>query len=490
MSFCAVAAAAAAAASISADAALEWPREPTDRQAVEIVRIAADSLASRRREMPDGGAAWRSSIQAPHYHSDRDVGAASIGEGLLAAFAVTGNRRYLRSARAAGDFLLGVAEPAEGGVRWPDWADPDGSRSDTHFTSFDDGAAGISDYLWTLYEVTHGSRFRGGALAGVRWLVAQAKGRSCPETACSWRWTDDPTRPAAYYGVGMGQAGIVLTLDAFADRTGDSTFRAYARAGAAQVRRLTANGTRPLSRGSEQSATHETGFLSGSAGAAYMFLERYRRDRDPVDLATARRLLAWVDDQAVVDSAGDVSWPFAGEAGAWTASGFELGVAGIAWVNLQAARTTGEDAYRARARRAGSWLRRVAVRDGAWEELPGESPSPLHIGLDSGAAGIGWVLEDLARAGIDGPANRDAARSALAGLRAEARHDRLGAFWYESRTGTRRRLRAEPSWHWGSAGIAAFAARLLGWSGMTPGGQPDADRPSADKRDTIGATHA
>ena len=31
-----------------------------------------------------------------------------------------------------------------------------------------------------------------------------------------------------------------------------------------------------------------------------MFLERYRRDRDPADLATARRLLAWVDDQAVV----------------------------------------------------------------------------------------------------------------------------------------------------------------------------------------------
>ena len=133
--------------------------------------MAADSLVARRRAMPDGGSAWRSSIQAPHYHTDRDVGAASVGEGLLAAFAVTGDARYLRAARAAGDFLLGVAEPAAGGLRWPDWADPDGRRSDTHFTSFDDGAAGISDYLWTLYEVTHESRFRAGcarrhALAG------------------------------------------------------------------------------------------------------------------------------------------------------------------------------------------------------------------------------------------------------------------------------------------------------------------------------------
>jgi hypothetical protein len=51
--------------------------------------MAADSLVARHRAMPDGGWAWRSSIQAPHYQTDRDVGAASVGEGLLAAYAVT-----------------------------------------------------------------------------------------------------------------------------------------------------------------------------------------------------------------------------------------------------------------------------------------------------------------------------------------------------------------------------------------------------------------
>ena len=436
--------------------------------------MAADSLVARRRVMPEGGSAWQSAIQAPHHHTDRDVGAASIGAGLLAAYAVTDDARYLRAARAAGDFLLGVAEPAADGLRWPDWADPDGRRSDTHFTSFDDGAAGISDYLWRLSEVTHDSRFRTGALAGMRWLVAQAEGRSCPATACSWRWTDDPDWRVEHYGVGMGQAGIVLVLDTFADRTNDATFRAYARAGAAQLRALTADGTRPLPRSSDERTRHETGFLSGSAGAAYMFLERFRRDRDPVDLATARRLLAWVDDQGVASSAGTVSWPFAGEAGSWTASGFELGVAGIAWVNLQASRITGDPAYRVRARQAGSWLRRVAVHGGVWEELPGDAGSPQHVGLDSGGAGIGWVLDDLARADIDTAANRSAARTALDGLRREARHDRQGAFWYESRTTTGRRLRAEPSWHWGAAGIAAFAARLAGWSGLTPAGTTEA----------------
>jgi hypothetical protein len=440
-----------------------------DQLALRTVRLAADSLVARHRAMPDGGWAWRSSIQAPHHHTDRDVGAASVGEGLLAAYAVTHDRRYRRAAVAAGDFLLGVAEPAAGGLRWPDWADPDGERSSTHFTSFDDGAAGISDYLWKLYRVTHERRFRTAAVAGMRWLVAQADGRACPETACSWAWTDDPSWRVSYHGVGMGQAGVVLALDAFADRTGDPTFRVYARAGAARLRQMTADGTRPLPRGSED-PTFETGFLSGSAGAAYMFLNRWAHDRDHADLATARALLGWVNAQAVADGSGGLSWLVSRGAAAMP-SGFELGAAGIAWVNLRAYRATGDRGYRDVARRAAVWLRSVAVGGSAWAELPGDATVPVHVGLDGGAAGIGWVLEDLARAGVEPVANRKVARAALAGVRAGVARDRLGAFWFANRLRGRQRFRAEPSWHWGSAGIAAFAARLAGWAGRGPGGQ-------------------
>ena len=464
--------AAATATSTSAGGQAQRPQAPARapyQPALKLVRAAADSLVARHRVMPKGGWGWRSSTQAPHFQTDRDVGAAGIGEGLLAAYAVTHDTRYRRAAVAAGDFLLGIAEPAAGGLRWPDWADPNGRRSTTHFTSFDDGAAGISDYLWRLFRVTHHRRFRAGALAGMRWLVARARGESCPETACWWRWTDDPSWRVAYNGVGMGQAGLVLTFDAFADRTGNATFRAHARAGASRLRRLTRNGARPLPRGSED-ATVETGFLAGSAGAAYMFLVRYAHDRDPRDLAAAQRLLRWVNDQAVAVPSGGLRWPLARDDRS-SASGFELGTAGIAWVNLRAARATGDPEYREVARRAASWLRHVQIAGGAWRELPANGRSPLHIGLDSGAAGIGWVLEDVARAGLDTAANRGAARSALAGIRERAAHDRLGAFWYENRTRGHPRLRAEPSWHWGSAGIAAFAARLAGWSGRGPGGQ-------------------
>jgi hypothetical protein len=430
--------------------------------------MAADSLVARHRRMPEGGWAWRSSIQAPHYQTDRDVGAASIGEGLLAAYAVTHDARYVRAAAAAGDFLLGVAEPVGGGLRWPDWADPNGRRSSTHFTSFDDGAAGISDYLWRLFEVTKAQRFRAGALAGMHWLIAQAKGSSCP-AVCNWSWTDDPSWRVAYNGFGMGQAGIVWTLDAFADRTGNPSFRTYARAGAASLRLLTDRGKRPLPEGSK-GTVFGTGFLSGAAGAASTFLGRYAHDRDPADLATARRLLRWVNAQAVADHRGGLRWPLALHHTS-SSAGFELGAAGIAWVNLQAYRVLGDEVYRDAARRAALWLRSVAVA-GVWAEEPGLAGSPVHVGLDSGVAGIGWVLDDLARAGVDSSANRATALVALDRVRVDAGRDRLGAFWYENRTGGRSSLRAEPSWHWGAAGIAAFAARLAGWSGRGPGGQP------------------
>ena len=267
--------------------------------------MAADSLVARRQAMPDGGSAWRSSIQAPHHHTDRDVGAASVGEGLLAAYAVTRDARYLRAARAAGDFLLGVAEPAAGGLRWPDWADPDGRRSDTHFTSFDDGAAGISDYLWRLSRGHARARFRAGALAGMRWLVAQAEGRRARRPRAPGAGRTIRTGACAHYGVGMGQAGIVLVLDAFADRTATRpSERTHARAprGCGQ---LTANGARPLPRGSDRTrptrpgscpARREPRTCSSSATGATAIPPTSRRR------AGCSR---WVDDQGVVGLGGN-----------------------------------------------------------------------------------------------------------------------------------------------------------------------------------------
>ena len=141
-----------------------------------------------------------------------------------------------------------------------------------------------------------------------------------------------------------------------------------------------------------------------------------------------------MNDQAVADGSGGLYWPISRGSAAMPA-GFELGAAGIAWVNLRAYAATGDREYREVARRAAVWLRSAAIAGWAWAELPGDPTVPVHVGLDSGAAGIGWVLDDLARAGLDPAANRAAARSVLAGLRAAAARDRKGAFWYANRTG-------------------------------------------------------
>ena len=286
--------------------AADAPASPrvSDRLALKVARMAADSLVARHREMPEGGWAWRSSIQAPHYQTDRDVGAASIGAGLLAAYAVTGDARYRRAAVSAGDFLLGVAEPAAGGLRWPDWADPNGERSATHFTSFDDGAAGISDYLWRLVSRDAAS----GASGTGRW-------RACAGWSRRPTARPAPSRRARGGGQTIRPGASATTASAWARRASSSR---WMRSPTGPAIRPSAPTHVPAPRGfgssprmerarcraARENATPDTGFLSGSAGAAYMFLERYARDRDPADLATARGLLRWVNDQAVADALG------------------------------------------------------------------------------------------------------------------------------------------------------------------------------------------
>jgi hypothetical protein len=299
----------------------------------------------------------------------------------------------------------------------------------------------------------------------MHWLVQQARnafGESCP-AVCTWRWTDDPSWTDSWSGFGMGIGGIAFTLDAFAARTGDSVHGTYGDGARTALLRLTDDGSRPLTETPGGTAA-STGFFAGSAGAAKVLLGQHE--------AAAERLLGWVNRQAVGVGRSGLRWPLvrdpAGGGNRLSATGFQEGSAGIAWVNLLAYRATGKRAYRETARRAGVWLRRVARREErgwAWAERPqGNAPS-FHTGLDNGAAGIGFVLEDLARSGIDPKANRAAALEALGWLRANARRDRKGAYWYEHRAGGRWHVRADPSWHWGTAGIAAFAARMAGWSG-------------------------
>src|SRR5262249_54423377 len=146
------------------------------------------------------------------------------------------------------------------------------------------------------------------------------------------------------------------------------------------------------------------------------------------------------------------------------ATGIEEGAAGIGWVALQAYKLKRERRYLQMALGAADWLFDNTLDErGGNRRVQGGHRPPLHTRLANGAPGIAWFLHDVGRE----TGNRDyeaSARDARRWLRGVARTDTRGIYWAEHRDGRGAwHLRHEPSWHWGTAGIVAFLARLRGW---------------------------
>jgi hypothetical protein len=461
-----------------------------------LIDEAAQSLAARAEPVTwvEGhrtGSAWKSVIQTPHYQTDRAVGAASVGMGFLAAYDVAGTEAYLKAASAAGDFLIATQVPSEAG-RWPDYYDPSGPAP-YGFTSFDDGAAGISDFLWRLFERTGDARYQATALAGMDWIISKAQapeGKSCP-AVCFWHW-QDPAGQEIYTGMGEGVAGIAWAFNEFAQRRtridpiGAARFERYAQGAASwlesEMVRVKLPDGQDGAKMPEEPGKHiyDTGILSGSAGDAFLFYQlylstgraQYRRDAD--------LLFAWVRAQAESDSScAGLKWPIQAQGLGHNlyATGFEEGSAGIGWVAIQSYKLLirREPALAIKnlqlARAAGDWLLSSCAAHRKHEKAywPEEQARQLiHTGLSNGAPGIGLFLHDLYDV-TGAPAYRDGAADAERWIESAAFHDRNGAYWCEHIRNGNWQLCGEPSWHWGAAGIIDFAARLKGWQLDIPG---------------------
>ncbi|HEY3636763.1 MAG TPA: lanthionine synthetase LanC family protein [Rhizomicrobium sp.] len=467
--------------------------------APSLVDQAAHSLLSREEPVTwiDGhrtGSAWKSVIQAPNYQTDRDVGTASVGMGLLSAYDVTGNESYLKGAAAAGDFLLAAQVPSDSG-RWPDYYNPSGP-ADYGFTSFDDGAPGIADFLWRLYERSGNAHFASTALTAMDWEASKAEapnGQSCP-SVCFWHW-QDPATDKIYTGMGEGVAGIAWAFNAFAvrraamDPTRSERYQKYAEGAASwlesqMVHVKLAHGEEgasiPETPGSH---VYDTGYLSGSAGDAFLFYQlylttgrnQYRHDGDV--------LLNWVRAQGVKDgTCPGLKWPIqtTGDGHKRFATGVEEGNAGIGWVALQAyklliARSPAlaiKDLELARA--AGDWLLSPCAGHGKDQKIywpEDEGRNLVHTSLDNGAPGIAIFLHDLSEA-TGAPSYQDGAMDAQRWIRSVTFDDHGTAYWCEHIQSGNWRLCHEPSWHWGTAGIIDMAAHLQGWALDIPGEEP------------------
>ena len=405
------------------------------------------------------------------HQTDRDVGAASVGEGLLAAYAVTARTRYRRAAVEAGDYLLGVAEPVGGGLRWPDWADPNGRRSTTHFTSFDDGAAGISDYLWQLFEVTHEQRFRTGALKGMRWLIARAEGPECARGVVLVAVDRRPILARRVqrrrYGPGRHRRGA-RHLRRSHRGPGLPCLRSRRRRPPARASLPTARGrfrvgprTTPPRPDSSPAPPARPTCSSSAIGTTAI----------PVTSTPRAGCWDWVNQQAVGGPVGRAALAAGERRSASSASGFELGAAGIAWVNLQRGQGHGRRAI-PRNRAPGGGLAE-ACRDRRGRVAGDARQTPPHRSTSASTAAPPESAGSSAispRAGLD-PGAEPGGRSVGAGVAACRRAPR------RSRCLLVREPDGRPSSAargavvaLGRGGHRGFAARIAGWAGRGPGG--------------------
>jgi lantibiotic modifying enzyme len=182
---------------------------------------------------------------APFATVDLIYGAAGTILPLLRLHAVTGDRAYLRDARAAGDHLVTTARPApDGGVGcyWevtPPWP----GEAVTPYLGLMHGVAGMGLALARLAAVSGEERYLDVAKGAAELLLTQA--RASGEGALSWprRLGDMKLGLQAHCHGAGGISQFLLALNRLAP---DSRYRAAAEAGvrtvAAQLGRETRSG--------------------------------------------------------------------------------------------------------------------------------------------------------------------------------------------------------------------------------------------------------
>jgi rhamnogalacturonyl hydrolase YesR len=475
------------------------PSSPEQDHQEEFLLQAGESLINLHEES-HGGWRFRSEIQAPHYQTDRDVGAASVGMGFLAmAEKYPDDPKWINAAKHTASWLLAVSsQDGHGGLYWHDYIDDDSTSPDI-YTSFDDGAIGIGDFFWQLYEKTGESSYHDIALGALRWTFSQAEDDG--QGGFRWRWNVGDNSSPYYMGMGEGVVGLVHSFATFYDRFKkenqlelagtckryiDGTVSYIQSVQGAVGRELGANA--PITTipetgviGHDGDTNRNSGYLSGAAGEAMMYLKLHQAFGGGQYLAKAGEALGWLSDTnegPMVDFGdGTVAWRLAldpeGRNDNHYATGIEEGSAGIGWTYLQAYGQTGEKSYLKIAQEAADWLLKVAVRDErgglSWyEDMHPKNPL-IHANLNNGAAGIGLFFQDLYLA-TGNSRYQLAAQGALNWIMNSSEPNGKNIGWSDN--GGNDPYSNDPSWHWGIAGIIEFVQRVVGGKMDIPGEQP------------------
>ena len=148
-------------------------------------------------------------------------GSAGTGLFLIYAYHETKDRAWLELAARAGQRLIELGRPENGGVKWA--MDPEYPRL---MPNFSHGTAGIAYFLARLYQETKRKEFLDAALAGAKYLlsVASTEGETCQI------FHHEPDGKDLYYlGWCHGPVGTARLFYVLSEATGDRSWLDWVR---------------------------------------------------------------------------------------------------------------------------------------------------------------------------------------------------------------------------------------------------------------------
>lgn len=474
----------------------------------QLLLQTAEVLLAMGEKVDEKTLRFKSAIQSPNYQTDIDVGAAGVGKAFVAmARARKEDTRWRDAAVKTANWLQAVAIKDENGLSWPDYNNGDGHVANEQYTSYDDGALGVGDFFWEMYELTGGEEYKYTALQSVAWVLSKAERVATASGKNGYRWKWDVNSGEEDYQMGMGEGvvGIVQTLTTYHARVKSSDpqlaaiYKTYIDGAVAFIQdrqQLLQNEHEGDARALPETDTSvdadgntnmNAGYLSGAAGLAYMHLTLHNEFNDQAYLEHAKATLDWLSDAKngpfVHINDKEVAWKLAldpeGGDDAQLATGFEEGAAGIGWVFLQAYHATKEGTYLKMATQAGNWLLHTAQKQNGglvWNEDLRPTNPIVHGNLNNGAAGIAMFLEDIYRT-TGNKVYRQGAEGAMRWLAATATLDPTNHTIQWADNDGDADYQNDPSMHWGVAGLLVARLHMLGNGQDAPGLHPALEIP-------------
>lgn len=307
------------------------------------------------------------------------TGGAGMGFTLHRVHQETGDEKYRQAAVRCRDLIHAAAQPAGAGVQWGDITDIVG------------GAAGTGLYLLHVARAMDDPASRDlAARAGLRLIEL-----GIPEVGgLKWRMTPEFKRLMPNFS--HGTAGIAYFLATLYQHTGRKEFLAAALAGARYLQSVAStqgDGCLIFHNEPEGKDLYYLSWCHGPVGTARLWVRLHQIDAKAGWLDWARKGAKSILDSGVPEEKTPGFWNNAGQC---------CGSAGVAGFLLDLAKLTGDDAYRAHARRVARDLLAHAT------PTPGGGLKWVHAehriqpdytyaqtGYMQGAAGIGMLLLQL-----------------------------------------------------------------------------------------------